>query len=361
MPREAGAATSAAEEAPAATVDFAFYKTFWELQQAFSSPAKVLGADAWRVTMGRLEEVLKVFGSFEGHEAAHADEPQDAAAAIVASAAADAVAAATPGADEGEEMSEVYFSKFLTSPKLINLQLRDVYFRRHVLVQALIFLQSAGGEHKGVQPLTKTQRDKLEAMEKRAAELLAATPPNGALFAATVQAMLQRERHWTEWKKGGCVAFDKAAAELGGAAAGAKRKAGPGGGRSKKMQLGNSELSKLWNLSGNDLESIVAAAAGSKTAAPSLAEFMAPLMEQLDPDAGIEEEYKLKNDKAYCWKALRLMAKKDVSLLSKVSAPGGSIEAAARAMDDKLKGAKEAPEQAMALDAPGDAPPDAAA
>ena len=42
------------------------------------------------------------------------------------------------------------------------------------------------------------------------------------------------------------------------------------------------------------------------------------VMEQLDPEAGIEEEYKLTNDKAYCWKALRLMAKKDVSLLSKV-------------------------------------------
>ena len=48
------------------------------------------------------------------------------------------------------------------------------------------------------------------------------------------------------------------------------------------------------------------------------------VMEQLDPAAGIEEEYKLKNDKAYCWKALRLMAKKDVSLLSKVPSRGAS-------------------------------------
>ena len=59
----------------------------------------------------------------------------------------------------------------------------------------------------------------------------------------------------------------------------------------------------------------------------------------------LEEEYKLKNDKAYCWKALRLMAKKDVSLLSKVSAPGGSLESAVKSYDDKLKGAKEAPEE----------------
>jgi hypothetical protein len=60
----------------------------------------------------------------------------------------------------------------------------------------------------------------------------------------------------------------------------------------------------------------------------------------MDPEAGIEEEYKLKNDKAFQWKALRLMARKDVSLLSKVSAPNGSIEDAAAAVfgpKEKLK------------------------
>ena len=39
------------------------------------------------------------------------------------------------------------------------------------------------------------------------------------------------------------------------------------------------------------------------------------------------------------------MAKKDVSLLSKVSGPGGSLEAAVKFMDEKLKGAKDAPEE----------------
>ena len=55
------------------------------------------------------------------------------------------------------------------------------------------------------------------------------------------------------------------------------------------------------------------------------------------------------------WKALRLMAKKDVSLLSKVSAPGGSLEAAVKYMDDKLKGELKEEKEESAL-----APPDAA-
>lgn len=42
------------------------------------------------------------------------------------------------------------------------------------------------------------------------------------------------------------------------------------------------------------------------------------MLDQMDPEAGIEEEYKLKNDKTFTWKALRLMAKRDVSLLQKV-------------------------------------------
>ena len=63
---------------------------------------------------------------------------------------------------------------------------------------------------------------------------------------------------------------------------------------------------------------------------PSLADYLKEVHEQMDPDAGIEEEHKVKNDKSFQWKALRLMAKKDVALLSKVSAPNGSIEAAVK-------------------------------
>ena len=39
--------------------------------------------------------------------------------------------AAAPAIEDGEE----YFAKFLTSPHLMSLELRDPNFRRHVLVQ----------------------------------------------------------------------------------------------------------------------------------------------------------------------------------------------------------------------------------
>ena len=171
-------------------VDFGFYATFWGLQQAFADPASSVANERWASLVEHLQTVLQVsslvtipcslphcyhpvlstphicfssvphhhptrvphlphhqpsaptpcpgsslqvFGSFSGD----ADEPEDGTAA----AAAAAVATPEGGGAEGEALEEVYFAKFLTSSKLITLQLRDGYFRRHVLVQILIFLQ----------------------------------------------------------------------------------------------------------------------------------------------------------------------------------------------------------------------------
>merc|ERR1740130_668494 len=255
---QAAAGAHTVQGGAAASVDFAFYKTFWELQQAFSKPAAVSG-DAWAPTMDRLQEVLEVFGSFEGTEAASVDEAGEGSPAQeVASTAEEMAEIAMEVEVEAELLSEVYFAKFLTSAKLINLQLRDVYFRRHVLVQVRMFLQTAAAQDQ----LLAAQRTKIDDMETRANSLMAATAPNGALFAATVRATLQREKHWADWKKAGCVAFDKAAVEL----SGQKRKAAAVG-RSKRMQL-----TKLWNMGSNSLEDIAANAA--KSGVPSLVDFL---------------------------------------------------------------------------------------
>ena len=72
----------------------------------------------------------------------------------------------------------------------------------------------------------------------------------------------------------------------------AKRKGGAGGGapKPKRIQVGTSELSRLWNLGGNSLEEIAAGAA-AKQSVPGLVEYLQPVLEQMDPAEGIEEEY----------------------------------------------------------------------
>lgn len=148
----------------------------------------------------------------------------------------------------------------------------------------------------------------------------------------------------------GCVPFDKAAAAVHeeGVAPTRKRKSAVGSGVPRKMQLGNSALTRLWNMGGNSLEDI---AQKQQEALPALSDFLRQVHEQMDPAAGIEEEYKLKNDKAFQWKALRLMAKKDVALLSKVSAPQGSLESAVKHFfEEQKEGADAAQELESVLD-----------
>lgn len=328
-------------------VDFGFYSTFWGLQQAFASPAASMRADTWPALVERLELVLGVFGSFSG-------QGQEAEGSAAAAEGAEGAADGAEGAAEGaaEELEEVYFAKFLTSSKLINLQLRDGYFRRHVLVQMLIFLQTISTERKGGVTLSYTQRQQVESMHARCISLLRAIPPAGARFADAVVAMLEREEHWIEWKRSNCPPFDKATLERAvaepsgaGGAAPKRRAAAAAGSAAKRVSVGSKELTKLWNMGSNDLESIAKRHAESH---PALGEYLKPVLVQMDPDEGIEEEYRLKNDKTFCWKALRLISKQDVSLLSKVNAQGGSLETAVKAYFDGLEGAAngEAKEEA---------------
>ena len=300
-------------------VDFGFYATFWGLQQAFADPATSVAKDRWISLVENLQTVLQVFGSFSGD----ADEAGEAPGAVTAPGAA---TGGGEGGAEVEALEEVYFAKFLTSSKLITLQLRDGYFRRHVLVQILIFLQTVTTERKGQPVLAASQRQQVDALHTRCIDLLRAIPPGGQKFADSVLAMLEREEHWIKWKANGCQAFDKAEA-LCTVGEGRKRKAPAGLGAVKRMQLGNAALTKLWNSGSNDLEDI---AQRQQDMMPSLVDYLRPVYEQANPDEGIEEQYKVKNDKAFCWKAFRLISKHNVGLLSKVSQQGGSLETAAK-------------------------------
>ena len=363
MQVDAGAAGAGAESGngPAqGVVNYGFYATFWGLQKAFADPAKSVVKDAWPGLVERLQTVLEVFGSFSGsddvaEEGSEDGEGEDGAADQAAQAAAEA---------EAEEvLEEVYFAKFLTSSKLMTLQLRDGYFRRHVLVQVLIFLQTVATERKGVPTLSASQRQQVDTLHSRCFELLRAIPPGGARFASAVSTMLEREEHWIRWKANGCVPFDKAAAAAredggaGGSSIQRKRKLSSAAGGAKKMQLGNSALTRLWNMGGNSLEDI---AQKQSDMVPSLEGYLAPVAEQMDPEAGIEEEYKVKNDKAFQWKALRLMAKKDVGLLSKVSMPNGGLETAVKFFFDQQEGAAKGDGAAGAVETKTETPEAAA-
>jgi len=97
-------------------IDYQFHRQFWSMMQYLQDPEKSLASDTnWDTVCNYIRQVLRAFTSIT-----------------------------TLQNEEGAEIvaSDAYFTKFLTSPKLIQLEVQDPYFRRHVLIQLLIYYQA---------------------------------------------------------------------------------------------------------------------------------------------------------------------------------------------------------------------------
>ncbi|KAK2556224.1 THO complex subunit 1 [Acropora cervicornis] len=188
-----------------------------------------------------------------------------------------------------------YFAKFLTNEKLLDLQLSDSNFRRTILVQILIIYQYLVGNVKFKstnQVLNESQSAWVKEMTSQVYELLKETPPDGDKFAKAVEHILEREENWISWKNEGCPSFIKERIESDPkpTPTSRKRKASIGdevasGWRSKKVVMGRVFL-------------------------PSLEEYFSEAIEQADPEAMVEDEYKVIKNSNYGWRALRLLARR---------------------------------------------------
>lgn len=272
-------------------VDVAFCTSFWSLQRHFQQPDKVVETESsWNHLVDIIEQVLRAFEN-----------------------------STTNTSDSITDCSD-YYPKFLTSPYLLNLELKDAFFRRHVLLQLLIFFQALSlriSSQANVPGLSESQRKALQKLKDRVRHQLEKTTPQGVEFTNAVFSILQREKNWIMWKREGCKSFERKAIS-----------------RSETLDKTKgalklpSDLAKIRKKSHETLkirtllrqwaaqQHVDHLADSTKSPAPSLTEFLTPMLEQMNPDAGIEEEYKLKNDKLYVWRAMRLLAKHKLPYLN---------------------------------------------
>ena len=237
--------------------------------------------------------------------------------------------------------------KYLTSAKLLRLQLADAAFRRALLLQLLLLVRytqtgpSAGGPA-ATHALKPAAADAAAKLAARAQAALAAVPPEGPAVAAAAATVLSRDAAWAAWKGAGCKPFERPPAPEATPApappkaektlpAGMRRRAAPV--RDHAVKLGVPELDRLW--SGHP--DLGAAAGRGDRAAPDHLEFMEPIREQLDAafcaDMGIDPEYKRCNDKVFAWRALRLVARANLGAFSRAAEQGGAgLEALARVL-----------------------------
>ena len=81
--------------------------------------------------------------------------------------------------------------------------------------------------------------------------------------------------------------------------------------------MGSAELSRLWNLCPDNLE---ACKLKSRVFVPDMTRFLEEPLEQADPDAMIEPEYKVVNNPNFTWQALRLLSQSSAHFFQNTTA-----------------------------------------
>ena len=336
---EAAAGAEAVTDREGERVNTKLYRDVWGLQEYFCKPSLVLagGGAGWKAVADKVDRVLKEF----------ADHPLG------------------KGADTpGPNVDDTDSAKYLTNCRLLKLQLQDVLFRRQLLLQTLILLEFCRGPRRDdKEKLRPKQLEELERLHKRTVGVLQATKKDGPAFAETVAQILEREKLWIAWKKESCPPLEKAYAEeevkVPKNMVKKKRKAPA---RSSFMQhavkLGHPDLDQLWNICEDNTSCLNYEDQGM---VPSVRDYLNPVIDQADPEDMIEEAYKVKNDKVYSWKALRLVARSNIATFGRnvedledvipilFPAEGAKIEEAKKKL--KVAGANGAAPVDMDLDA----------
>uniref|UniRef100_A0A3P9KE78 THO complex 1 n=1 Tax=Oryzias latipes TaxID=8090 RepID=A0A3P9KE78_ORYLA len=285
------------EDAPAQSsipIDYNLYRKFWTLQDYFRNPVQCYDKFLWMTFLKFSDETLAVFKSYK----------------------LDDMQASKRKLDElrGSDGEHVYFAKFLTSEKLMDLQLSDSNFRRHILLQYLILFQYLKGQVKFKSSscvLNDDQTTWIEETTKLVYQLLKEIPPDGDKFASMVEHILDTEENWNSWKNEGCPSFVKERTVDDKPKRPTRKRQAPedflGKGPDRKIFMGNDELTRLWNLNSDNME---ACKSDSREFMPSLDEFFAEAIEQADPVNMVEEEYKVVRNPNYGWRALRLLSRR---------------------------------------------------
>lgn len=271
------------------SIDFNFYRTFWSLQEHFCNPASMpLAPSKWQKFTSSLTVVLNTFDAQPlSDEEGNANNLEDEAA--------------------------TFSIKYLTSSKLMGLELKDPSFRRHILVQCLIlfnYLKAPGKNEKDLP--SETMKEEIKSCEERVKKLLEITPPRGKEFLHGIEHILEREKNWVWWKRDGCLPFEMQLIEKKVVQDGVRK-------RRPRWRLGNKELSQLWKWADQNPNALTDP---QRVRTPTYTDYWKPLAEDLDVSAGIEAEYHHKNNRVYCWKGLRFSARQDLEGFSRFTEYG---------------------------------------
>ncbi|KAG9066168.1 hypothetical protein KI688_001387 [Linnemannia hyalina] len=216
-----------------------FYTVFWGLQSFFNNPNLLINStDNMTKLREGIDKTLAKFASIEEEEQKSRGQRAEAASAATDALTSEPAteSAASQSVEKKKHSSNkdktsppsTYFPKFLTSPKLLQLEIVDPYFRKHILVQFLImiqYLQSHSLATKEAQAkITTPNRPFLSQwiLDAKDQEWTEATRPiilkhlkaagleaGDSSFVSTVEEVLKDDENWVQWKAESCQPFEK--------------------------------------------------------------------------------------------------------------------------------------------------------
>ena len=201
------------QEEPEMDMD-ALYATFWSLQEFFSQPTKLFDDINLETFKKGLQATMRKFKEVQmGSQPRGATKPMDESRRGVKR---------KRGGQE-DEISSAFNPKYLTSRDLFDLEINDLAFRRHIMVQSLIIVDF-------LLSLNPKSKKKLELFNNRAVQysytlnedntkwatdaradisFYLMQGPEGKFYYRMVDTVLSRDKNWTHWKAESCPPIER--------------------------------------------------------------------------------------------------------------------------------------------------------
>ncbi|CAN9175277.1 unnamed protein product [Alternaria alternata] len=306
------------------------YPVFWSLQHSFSNPPRLFEEDNFKqfqksleATLAKFREVPKVIqaGDSERKKGQKSRE-----------------------GDDYDAFANSFNPKYLTSRDLFKLELSDLAFQRHILVQALILIDflltlTEGSKSKPFyQNAQKAMQYNFTLREedtewalgiKTAIANYLQEGPDGKFYYRMVDTVLSRDKNWVRWKMENCQPFTRdrvPPAEFQQAKSGAQKAV-----VAKKASKPMGVPSTLNFLHNNDAENGLSQLRQRDRFNVPNAESYAKKVKMTDLDLEMtdaEDEKRQAGDKksSYVWRGLRLASKTQLSSFDRIE-HGKGLEA----------------------------------
>lgn len=312
----------------------ALYTTFWSLQDYFSQPTKLFEEANLEVfkrglqsTMRKFQEVQKIY--------------QPKVQSRLADDGKRGLKRERGGSED--ELSGAFNPKYLTSRDLFDLEIHDLAFRRHIMVQSLIILDFLLSQS----PKSKKKLEHLNTRNLQYGHTLSddnikwATDtradiavylmqgPEGKFYYRMVDTVLSRDKNWTYWKVESCPPIARppvTAEEFSTAMKGAQKTCANK--RLKATPLGTLDL-RFLNQTGGD-DGIEKLKDTERYSIPTAESFERPIADDqftIEMGSSAEEKQLAEDAKASkLWRALRVASRNKLKLFDKID-DGKNFEA----------------------------------